>query len=302
MSRRMLDRLGWRPLAIVAEARSIGIHASDGSGLEIPADGFIVDRPAMLAEMRSMCEASFVKGSVVGVEETSEGYVLKLFDGREFVCRWLIGADGAHSTVGRDICGCRPERSVAMVNSIAEGEGGSDLSFFVSESYGGFYSWRFPSKAGAVSIGCPVGCDLPAGSVVSSAARTLPFGPVKTPFKGRCLLAGDAAGLANPLCYGGIGAALLSGRKAAEAVLSDDPAGYGRWVRRDPMFDHRFMDAHDVFADWSDEQIRDALVPFGGRFSLARGLYAMLRRPRWAGVYFGVFLALRYGWRYPPIC
>jgi flavin-dependent dehydrogenase len=102
--------------------------------------------------------------------------------------------------------------------------------------------------------------------------------------------------LANPLCYGGIGAALLSGRKAAEGIARGDLSGYAAWVRKDRMFDPHFMDALETFKGWDEKDYADAVKPFRKGYSLIRGAYAMLRRPRWANVYMSIWMAFRKGW------
>lgn len=295
----MLRRLGWSPSRTVARVDRIRISARGGSSVEVPVEGRIVDRPAMLAEMRAASDAELIHGSVSSVSSDGSGHVLALDDGRIVRCTWLIGADGAYSVVRRDLFGSRPEGMLNIENCIADGDGGSVLDFTVAGSYRGCYAWRFPSKPGTVSVGFAVGTGSRDGieGLESWGARTLPFGKVPVPAAGRCILAGDAAGLANPLCYGGIGAALLSGRRAAEAVLHGSIGGYVRWIRRDRMFDPRFMEARSIFASWSDEEIEDALAPLAGRYSVLRGIRVVLRRPGWSRVYIGVYLAFRLGWR-----
>lgn len=298
VSARMFGRIGWTPSSVTARTRAISISMPGGIRIEMPAEGLIVDRPRMLAELRALSDADFIEGSVMSVSEDAEGYTAILSDGRIVCTKWLIGADGAHSVVRRDIFGEGYTDRIQVVNCIAEGDGGDVLGFVVGQGYAGGYGWRFPSGPGRVSVGFPSGYEDPRimDGLVSWGARDLPFGVVDATAKGRCILIGDAACLANPLCYGGIGAAMLSGRKAAEAVIEGRSESYARWVSRDRMFDPRFMDAHRMFSSWTDEEIADAMHPFRKGYSMVRGLYAMVRRPRWARVYMGVFLAFRLGW------
>lgn len=115
-----------------------------------------------------------------------------------------------------------------------------------------------------------------------------------------CYLVGDAAGLPNPLCFGGIGAALISARFAAEAACYQKPVSYSRFIERDPMFDRRFMDAHRVVSGCGMEEAKDLLEPFRDGYSIPRGLLAMVRRPRYARAYFGMWRGFRIGWRVCP--
>ena len=298
VSDRMFGELGWRPSSVVSHADSISISTRGGASVSVPVSGNIVDRPSMLGEMRERCDAEFIRGSVSRVERADGGYRLSLCDGRTVVCRHLIGADGAHSVVRCDVFGLEATDRLPIVNCIVRGDAEPTLGFTVAGGYAGGYSWLFPSKPGTSSIGFPKGCGTPSDleGLVSSDARDLPFGVVERVVDGDCMIVGDAACLANPLCYGGIGVALLSGKKAAEALLAGDPGRYAKWISRNRMFDRHFMDAHRTFCSWSDEDIEDAMMPFRGGYSLMRGFYAMLRRPKWANVYMSIFVAFRLGW------
>ncbi len=294
----MFRRIGWMPGSVIGEVDTLRITFSETATVDVPIEGYIVDRLSMLGEMRERSDATFVNGAVTSVERIGDGYRVVMSDGRPYTCDWLIGADGAHSVVRRDIMHRGMTASLPIVNCIAEGEADPVLTFHVGGRYTGGYSWNFPSKPGTVSIGFPKGDGDP-GSIpglVFKGGRDLPFGAIRESVDGRCMLVGDAACLANPLCYGGIGIAMYSGRLAAEAVIAGDTRDYERWLRRSPLLDDHFMEAHDRFSQWTDEDIGDAMVPFRKGYSLLRGIYACIRRPRLANVYFATFVAFRLGW------
>ena len=265
--------------------------------VDVPVRGAIVDRPAMLAEMRARCDAEFVRAGVESVRAEGEGYALRLRDGSEARCGWLIGADGSRSAVRRDIFREGPTNRRAIVNCIAAGSEEA-LTFRVGGPFAGGYAWRFPSKPGTVSVGFPVGDAMPRDveGVISWGSRDLPYGAMEKVADGRCMLVGDAACLANPICYGGIGAALLSGKRAAEAVLSGKPSKYQRWVSRDIMFDGHFMKAHRQFSEWDDAEIAEAIEPFRGGYSVWRGAAHAISHPRRFNVLLATFIAFRVGW------
>ena len=294
VSERMCRLAGIDPESMVSDADAISISFPGGVDIRVPVRGHIIDRPGMLRRMRENCGAELVRRTAVSVREEDGGYVVSTTAG-EIRCRYLIGADGAHSVVRRDVFGSEPAGMLPVVNTLSPGDGGSVLAFTVGGGFDGFYSWRFPSKPGTVSIGFPKGAEEPDG-VVSRGARHLPFGGVPRAVSGNAMLVGDAAGLANALCYGGIGAAMLSGKKAADAVRRGRPETYGRWYGRSIYRDPRFMEAHEAFSAWTDGDIEDAMEPFRRGYSLLRGARAMLRRPSYAGVYMAVWMALRFGW------
>ena len=159
----------------------------------------------------------------------------------------------------------------------------------------GFYSWRFPSREGLVSVGSPKGGEVPK-EAVATGARHLPFGGVPETVSGNAMIIGDAAGLANALCYGGIGIGMVSGRKAAEAIMARDLGIYSKWCKTSRLLDPHFMEAHRQYSQWTDEDIRKAMRPFRSGYSILKGLMAMFRHPRYANVYFATWLAFRIGW------
>lgn len=273
VSARMFERIGWTPTSVVARTRAIAISMPGGIRIEMPAEGLVVDRPGMLEELRALSDAEFIRGSVSSVSEDDGSYIIRLADGRVLMSKWLVGADGAHSVVRRDIFGEGYTDRIQLVNCVADGDGGDVLEFTVGQGYSGGYAWRFPSVDGRVSIGFPSGYEDPRTieGLEYWGARDLPFGVVGSVVKNRCLLIGDAACLANPLCYGGIGAAMLSGRRAAESIVEGRPERYSRWISKDRMFDQRFLDAHRIFSSWNDAEIIDAMHPFEKGYSVPQG-------------------------------
>lgn len=294
VSRRMLSVNDVPRGCVIRDVDGIDIVAPGGGRVSVPVEGSIVDRRRMIWMLLESSDARIVRGTAVGISRDGDGYCVDTTAGT-IRCRYLIGADGAHSIVRRCLFGTSPAGMIPMVNTVREGSCGDVLTFNVAERYGGYYSWRFPSAEGTVSVGFPKGTDATDGSL-EHGARHLPFGGIPDAADGRALLVGDAAGLANALCYGGIGAAMLSGRKAAEAVMRGRPESYGRWYRRCVYRDPRFLEARNMFEGWSDAEIRDAMAPLKGRGTVIRGLTAMIRRPSLSKMYFSIWMGFRHGW------
>lgn len=293
VSDRMFRRAGFEPSAVVTRVDRIEISYPRGVTVTVPVSGSVIDRPAMLEGIRSSCSAEFIRGTARSVGRDGDGFVVDTSVG-EIRCKHLIGADGAHSVVRRDIFKSSPEM-LPVVNNILPGEGGTSLSFSVGSTYKGFYAWRFPSGPGTVSVGFPKGGPMPEG-IISTGARHIPYGGIPKVVDGNAMLIGDAAGMANALCYGGIGLGMLSGRKAAEALLKGKPGKYDQWYRHCIFTDDHFLKASRQFAEWTDEDIVTAMRPFGNGYSVARGFCAILRHPSYGNVYFSTWVAFKMGW------
>jgi geranylgeranyl reductase family protein len=199
-----------------------------------------------------------VTGRVVGLMgDPGRVEGVRLADGTRTRADFVVGADGARSTVA-SAAGLVDPRKVLW---------GFALRFYVQQSvelphivafepksrrvFPG-YGWLFPSGDGRANLGLGMGTlhertgatELARhldgfvtglrsqGLINEGVALThrrggwLKMGMAGTrPARGRVLLVGDAAGLVNPLQGEGISQALMSGRAAAQAILGQgDPA------------------------------------------------------------------------------
>ena len=56
------------------------------------------------------------------------------------------------------------------------------------------------------------------------------------------------------------------------------------------------MEAAVTFRTWGEEEYADAVKPFRKGYSVWRGVYAVLRRPKWANIYISIWQTFRKCW------
>lgn len=175
-----------------------------------------------------------------------ERQVCRLQSGEAISYDHLIGADGVNSTVARTLFGASYNRDkiafaleMDVDRALLPREVTRPEIYFGVVKWG--YGWVFP-KRDTVTVGVggiqarnpqmkkdfeafllSVFGSMPPGKIKG---HHIPFGDYKpTPGAGRVLLAGDAAGLVEPITGEGIAFAMQSGYFAAQAVLDAQASG-----------------------------------------------------------------------------
>jgi menaquinone-9 beta-reductase len=170
---------------------------------------------------------------------------LELADGRRLDAALLIGADGANSATARALYGrpFDPKRiGFALEVELPPGAGDGDRVEIDLAAASWGYGWVFP-KLGSVTVGvggvqarnpdmrahlqrymresASLAAPAPDPTQAKVKGAFLPFGAYrKVPGRGAVLLAGDAAGLVDPMTGEGIAWALESGRLAGAACAA----------------------------------------------------------------------------------
>lgn len=165
-----------------------------------------------------------------------------LASGQHLTAPVVIGADGVHSAVARALFGRSfdPASIGFALEAEVEGDPGAETELDMTALPWG-YGWDFPKAQGrTLGIGGVAVQDkdlrprfeawLRSRGVdpktVKIKGHHLPSGAsTARPGRGAVLLAGDAAGLVDPITGEGIGWAILSGQRAGEAAIAAVQAG-----------------------------------------------------------------------------
>ncbi|MDF1629906.1 MAG: geranylgeranyl reductase family protein [Alcanivoracaceae bacterium] len=175
---------------------------------------------------------------ISGFQSHPDGIVLTV-DGEQIGARYLIGADGAHGAVRRLAFGGGARHGAMAIEGLLSREQCSrypQTTFDFGVVRGG-YGWMFP-KGDHVNVGLYIrtqsGGKVDRHALADYARQRLgsdaltnvqgfplgTWGHQQRLAAGRVLLVGDAAGFTEPLLGEGIYGAVLSGQRAAAAILA----------------------------------------------------------------------------------
>jgi flavin-dependent dehydrogenase len=234
------------PASLVPPVRGVRLYSPSLRSFDLTCDGYAflaADTPGLLRWMaddllKNENVTVRTRARFQGAEEKGDGLYLPAQD---LFARYLVGADGARSSVARHVgLGCNREFLIGMEMEFA-GQAHFDERFlhvFADSSLApGYIAWVVPG-VGMTQVG--LACRHPAHLAVEQIIEKLrpifdfsalqplerrggliPVGGVVSPIaNSRALVVGDAAGMVSPLTAGGIHKALELGGLAGRAVAS----------------------------------------------------------------------------------
>jgi digeranylgeranylglycerophospholipid reductase len=249
METRILD--SWKSETEKTRARTMDGSESTSreNWVQTVSPGYLIDRARFdrdLARRAAACGATVICGARLLRKERSQWIVQQDSEEIALHARYVIGADGALSTVARAAGMKRPDllRGI-QVEAPLVGRQDRTLVFLQKEIVGG-YGWVFPKGAVAnVGVGVSTGENLSPPTILEKfltflheielvkpgcLARSGGVIPVsglgEALVRENIVLCGDAAGLTHPITGAGIPQAVfsgtLAGRAAGEALKAAD--------------------------------------------------------------------------------
>jgi digeranylgeranylglycerophospholipid reductase len=206
--------------------------------------GRMIDREAFdghLAELAQAAGADCRFGETV--RSVSADGAIETADGTRYRPRLVIGCDGTRSPIGAAIGATNAHVVETRQTTVALRAASDSTDVFLRSAIVGGYGWLFP-KNGSANLGVGVAAcarrslkpaldglcaDLIADGRIEAGVEACTGGAIpvggriqSTARLGNCpvLLAGDAAGLANPITGAGIAAAVQSGQLAGLAAAA----------------------------------------------------------------------------------
>ena len=222
----------------------------DAPDLNAHFPGRMLDRAAFDA---SLVEAASAAGADIRlgcfVERVTADGEVELADGARLHAPVIVGADGPRSRAGRAIESVNRELVETRQITVPLLAAHAATDIFLSAGIPGGYGWLFP-KGHVANVGAGVAPPARAklksivarlhaqlceerktgSETLSTTGGAIPVGGMVKPWgalgETLVLLAGDAAGLANPVSGAGIAAAVHSGRLAGEAAVRGEAQAY----------------------------------------------------------------------------
>ncbi|MCE5299768.1 MAG: NAD(P)/FAD-dependent oxidoreductase [Spirochaetia bacterium] len=217
------------------------IFSPNGKFFTVASPGCVINRDKFDALLYDIALKSGARGftghRVTDIKRTAEGFEVTTNEG-VYGCKFIVGADGPRSTVDSILFGNPVEMVEAMQYNLPKnGFPYSSPGYidFYYDNLSKYYFWIF-EKSTTVNVGGVVSDKAALHAFIKKhfnrdvpeqaafCRGVIPASGIKKKiFDNHAYLAGDAAGLANPVSFAGIYTAVLSGKYCGYSI-----AGYFR--------------------------------------------------------------------------
>lgn len=282
LSKKILEREGILPNPewICAVINETQIILPNGKIIRLPGkeQGYILDRVGFEKFLASQCQASLqLQNRVIDIKRENNFWKLRTEKGESFKSKYLIGADGPFSIVRKKIFKEKLEMLPCieyLVKLEKEIENSVMKMYFDKERFPSGYAWLFPKSKNTANIGLggkenlqekfkdflknTIKKDFGNFELLENKSGVVPWGGAKIKlFKDNAFLVGDAGGLVDPIFGGGIGNAMISGRMAAELILSGKAEIYDSKIKSIPFFSKDLLLAQEILYSFDNKVLNE---------------------------------------------
>lgn len=233
-----------------------------------------------------------LSNKVTDITKNPNGYAIQIDGEKEssYQSKFIILAEGYRAKLSEKLNFSKPEPMIKGLEYKIEGEWSDDLEFhFNAEKYPFGYCWIFPRKdetnVGIVTTAKDRRQRLElfleekgiTGIVKRKIGGQIPMrGPLREINDNNAFLVGDAAGMVNPIFYGGIRLAMTSGKLAGETVgqsLSNlesgsfsNPKQYSKSLKNYPFMRKINLKCHNFFYSRSNDFLTKLATVLDGKY------------------------------------
>ena len=229
---------------------------------------------------------------ITGVQRKGESIIIKTSSEKkhDYKCKILILAEGPQARLASKLGFSQPSPLINAFEYKIEDEWGDALEFyFDKEKYPFGYCWVFPKK-GETNIGIVTTAKERkrrldkfleekkiTGKIIKKVGGQIPMnGPSSKIYDKHIMLVGDTAGMVNPIFYGGIRLAMLSGKIAGEVAATklenkENELSYSCREYESRMKKYEFMKnvnlkCHNSFYGFSNKSLSEIGKIFNNRY------------------------------------
>ncbi|VVB89561.1 Digeranylgeranylglycerophospholipid reductase [uncultured archaeon] len=268
--------------------------------IELPAHGLLVNRVIMLKsiiEQFKRLGGEYKNSRFLGLEVKDDKIIVETNEGM-LRTKYLIGADGAHSTVRKMLNIPDPSICFATQYIIDKEPVHGVLEFYFDKNYKSNYKWIF-ANGNTTKIGVLAGSlnkEEIDGKILQKQSRSIAFGGVRDIVKGNILLVGEAAGQANAFSKGGIRPGMNAGKWAAEAVINANPDLYRRKWSSSKFNSKLSKYMFEKFKQMNTEEISNHMNPFVKYDGAMSYIVAVLFYTKYLKLYYANYIVGDYSW------
>jgi digeranylgeranylglycerophospholipid reductase len=282
LAKKALERQGIEPdpswISTVIDGFQIIVPNGKAITFSFKEAGYILDRVAFEKFLVSKCKGEVqLKKRVKDIGK--EGGLWKVITDKNeiFKSQYLIGADGPFSMVRKKIfkedleffpaieylVGLRKEIDTSIIKM-----------YFDKKKFPLGYAWIFPKTKNTANIGLggkmnlqgsfedfmekTIRKELGPYQILENRSGVISFGGAKIELeKDGAFLVGDSGGLADPIFAGGIDNAMISGKIAAESILTGSPHLYQSKIKSTSAFNKDLLSVKDLIYSLDNEVLNE---------------------------------------------